>query len=183
MSGAISTADQRGHSCVSPGDRAPCGMHYSADRPACSDTLTERQRRFVEAYMGQAGGNGTEAARLAGYTGAPATLGAIASENLKKPKIRAAIQARQHADPLVMTREAVLQRLSALGRGESVVPLCDRATGHPVPDVSVPPPVAVQLKAMELLGKLCGWFREPEDGNDRLQRLFDALAGARGTRE
>lgn len=171
MSGSGSAA--RGQSCGNTGASASCGM---PEREA----LTERQRRFVEAYMGKAGGNGTEAARVAGYTGTPATLGAIASENLKKPKIRAAIQARQRADPLVMTREAVLQRLSALGRGESVVPLCDRATGHPVPDVSVPPPVAVQLKAMELLGKLCGWFKESEEPNDRLRRFLEVLSQGGG---
>jgi phage terminase small subunit len=67
--------------------------------------LTEKQRRFVDAYMGEAKGNGTEAARVAGYRGSDSTLGAVAHENLKKPKIAAAIQERVDADPMIATRE------------------------------------------------------------------------------
>jgi phage terminase small subunit len=53
--------------------------------------LTEKQRRFVEAYAGPAKGNATEAARLAGYRGNDVTLAAVGSENLRKPPIAAAL--------------------------------------------------------------------------------------------
>ncbi len=52
--------------------------------------LTEKQRRFVEAYVGEARGNATEAARLAGYK-KPHPQGA---ENIQKPTVKAGITDR-----------------------------------------------------------------------------------------
>lgn len=67
-----------------------------------SQKLNSRQRKFVEVYDG----NGTEAARLAGYSGDDATLRSIASENLTKPNIAEAIKARESKElaPLIATR-------------------------------------------------------------------------------
>lgn len=61
----------------------------SADRPSGQDRpeLTLKQRKFCLAYVGEANGNGIEAARLAGYKGNDVTLGAVAYENLRKPQI------------------------------------------------------------------------------------------------
>jgi len=42
--------------------------------------LTEKQRAFVEAYMGEAEGNATRAAELAGYQGGENTLSSVGSE-------------------------------------------------------------------------------------------------------
>jgi phage terminase small subunit len=56
--------------------------------------LTEKQRRFVEAYDG----NATEAARLAGYEGDDATLAQVGYENLRKPEIVQAIRAYGDAE-------------------------------------------------------------------------------------
>lgn len=66
--------------------------------------LTEKQRRFVEAYMGEACGNATEAARLAGYSGDDDTLSSTGYENLRKPQIQKAIDERTDDDPLVADR-------------------------------------------------------------------------------
>ena len=109
--------------------------------------LTEKQRRFVEAYMGQAKGNGTEAARLAGYKGNAATLNAVAVENLRKPLIADAIRERRSNDPLVLTREQLQEFWSrvALGLeldGDGIAAMRDR------------------LKATELLGKTQALFTE-----------------------
>lgn len=71
--------------------------------PGKGQTLTERERRFIEAYMGKAAGNGTKAAILAGYS--PKTAAQQAHENLRKPKIAAAVQQRVAADPDVANRE------------------------------------------------------------------------------
>ena len=60
-----------------------------------STKLTPKQRAFVDAYLGEAQGNGTQAARMAGYKGSDATLGQVAGENLKKPAIAAEVQRRQ----------------------------------------------------------------------------------------
>ena len=51
--------------------------------------LTEKQRKFVEAYVGEAKGNATKAARLAGYS-APRTSG---KENTAKHHILEAVEA------------------------------------------------------------------------------------------
>lgn len=58
------------------------------------DFLTHKQRFFIEHFI-QTGGNGTAAARAAGYKGNTATLGAVAHENLNKPHIRDEIVRRQ----------------------------------------------------------------------------------------
>lgn len=79
-----------------------------------SAKLTAKQRRFVEAYTGSAFGNATESARRAGYGGSDATVRAIASENLTKPNIKAAIKER--LDRVAMTEEEILYRLSEQAR-------------------------------------------------------------------
>ena len=56
--------------------------------------LTPKQRRFVEAYVGPAKGNATEAARQAGYAGNDVTLAAVGHENLRKPQIAEAVEER-----------------------------------------------------------------------------------------
>jgi len=56
--------------------------------------LTHKQKLFVENYI-QTGGNGTAAARAAGYRGSTGTLGAVAHENLNKPHIWDEIARRQ----------------------------------------------------------------------------------------
>lgn len=67
-----------------------------------SRPLTLKQKKFIAYYSG----NGTDAARKAGYQGDDNVLSSIAYENLRKPEIRAAIKARTDADiePLVATR-------------------------------------------------------------------------------
>jgi phage terminase small subunit len=54
-------------------------------------TLTARQRKFVELYNG----NGTEAARQAGYKGTDVTLANVARNLLRKTEIARLINERQ----------------------------------------------------------------------------------------
>lgn len=56
-------------------------------------TLTEKQQRFLEAYLGPARSNATEAARMAGYKGNRVTLAQIGSKTRRRPLIVAAIEA------------------------------------------------------------------------------------------
>jgi len=56
-------------------------------------TLTERQRRFVVAFTGEAMGNQTQAAIIAGYS--PKTARFQASDLLTRPHIQEAVLARQ----------------------------------------------------------------------------------------
>lgn len=68
--------------------------------------LTEKQRRWIEFYMGEAVGNATEAARLAEYKGSNETLRSVGHENLMKPNIAIEIQRLTEEDPAVATRIA-----------------------------------------------------------------------------
>jgi phage terminase small subunit len=74
--------------------------------------LTHKQQLFVEHYI-QNGGNGSGAARAAGYKGNTATLGAVASENLNKPHVGDEIRRRQAEirKRLEITTQAKRQRL------------------------------------------------------------------------
>lgn len=65
--------------------------------------LTQKQLRFIEAYNG----NGTEAARLAGYSGDENALGVIAHTLLRNTKIKAEIDKREQKTlkKLIATRE------------------------------------------------------------------------------
>ena len=73
--------------------------------------LTWKQKLFVEAYLGKANGNATEAARVAGYRW-PDKQGA---QLLAKPQVKAAVGAR--LDDAAMSTDEILGRLSDIARG------------------------------------------------------------------
>lgn len=100
--------------------------------------LTVKQKRFVDAYLGEANGSGVKAARLAGYKGSDNTLHNVASENLRKPKIREMVDKIAASDPLLMTRDERLQILAKIIRAEGVESTKDR------------------LKALDQLSKISG---------------------------
>lgn len=116
--------------------------------------LTEKQRRFVEAYMGEAAGNATEAARLAGYKGNANQLGSIGTENLQKPAIAEAIAERAASSPLVATREERQQFYTRVMLGEEQ-DVRVTATGE---EIRTYPSLKERMKAAELLGKTQGDF-------------------------
>jgi len=107
--------------------------------------LTEKQRRFVEAYMGDARGNSTEAARLAGYKGNSQTLAAVGTENLRKPSIAIAIKERVDGDPLIAGRDEIQRFWSKLMRGEAGDESRPVATEH-------------EIRASENLAKTQGMY-------------------------
>lgn len=78
--------------------------------------LTEKQRRFVDYYIET--GNASEAARRAGYS--EKTAGWIGQENLQKPTIKAAIDARlkELEDKRIAKADEVMQFLTSTLRGE-----------------------------------------------------------------
>lgn len=78
--------------------------------------LTEKQRRFVDYYVET--GNASEAARRAGYS--EKTAGWIGQENLQKPTIKAAIDARlkELEDKRIAKADEVMQFLTSTLRGE-----------------------------------------------------------------
>lgn len=78
--------------------------------------LTEKQKRFVDYYIET--GNASEAARRAGYS--EKTAGWIGQENLQKPTIKAAIDARlkELEDKRIAKADEVMQFLTSTLRGE-----------------------------------------------------------------
>lgn len=80
--------------------------------------LTVKEQLFVNAYLGQAGYNATEAARVAGYKGNDNTLGVVGFDNLRKPKIAALVLER--LNEAAMSANEVLARLSKHARGRLV---------------------------------------------------------------
>lgn len=78
--------------------------------------LTEKQRRFIDYYIET--GNASDAARRAGYS--EKTAGWIGQENLQKPTIKAAIDARLKAleDKRIAKADEVLKFLTSTLRGE-----------------------------------------------------------------
>lgn len=135
-------------------------MHRRAsDSPDPLQHLTIRERRFVEAYLGDAAGVATKAAEMAGYTGERHTLKCYAHQLLKRPEVRAAITALIEMDPLVPGR---IERLRFLGevmrgtrRGERM-----NAEGDVV---MVGPSIAEQQRACEELARLAGDHQRVSD--------------------
>lgn len=78
--------------------------------------LTEKQKRFVDYYIET--GNKTEAAKKAGYS--EKTAASIGDENLRKPAIKAAIDARlrELEGKRIAKADEVLQFLTSTLRGE-----------------------------------------------------------------
>lgn len=107
---------------------------------AKGDKLTTRQRRFVEAYDG----NATQAAIAAGYSEKTARF--MGHENLTKPYILAEIKARDtiRSTPLIASREERQQFWSSVMRDKDQQ-MRDR------------------LKAAELLGKSEADFVERQE--------------------
>lgn len=75
--------------------------------------FTDKQRVFIDAYIITL--NGYTSAKLARYKGSYETLQSIASENLRKPHIRAEID-RRLAD-LSMAADEVVARVARIARG------------------------------------------------------------------
>lgn len=90
--------------------KGPIAREPKVDSPRL--LLTQKQHQFVFYFIGEANGNGTEAARLAGY----AKPSEQAYENLRKPQIRAAIDA--HLSTLAMSSAEVLARLTDMARAD-----------------------------------------------------------------
>lgn len=91
---------------------APC-TRAAGDYGYCyqHDPLTDLQRAFIDEYLVDL--NGAAAARRAGYSAASAR--SIASENLTKPDIRAAIDARLKLR--AMSADEAIARLTEMARG------------------------------------------------------------------
>ncbi len=75
--------------------------------------LTDKQRRFIEEYCGDAKFNGSEAARRAGYTGNTNTINVAASRLLASEHIAQGVAERmaELAERCAITLETISQQL------------------------------------------------------------------------
>ena len=80
-----------------------------------SELRTDLQRQFVKHYISTL--NATEAAARAGYKGKRHTHAVIGSENLRKPEIKAAVDAGLEAHGKISENE-LLTRLSKIAAGD-----------------------------------------------------------------
>lgn len=127
--------------------------------------LSERERRFVEAYMGQAAGNGTRAALLAGYGKDAKTARTLAARLLAKVGIR----------------EAVADRV-AKAETKSIADRAERQEFYTNLMRSPETAERDRLKAAELLGKTQGDFVQKVEldhsGQVRVVRVPDRAKSA-----
>lgn len=129
-------------------------------RAKVKDGLTLQELRFVEAYMGAAEGNATRAAELAGYKHSSRDqLHDIARRLVKKPHVKAALEKRADADPLVMTRQDLQVWWSQVVRGEPFEQLVEGAKRI----APMPPPTRARVS--EFLAKSLRMFGDEPKGN------------------
>lgn len=124
-------ARQKKHSGRAPASkpkRSPRKPPAPTEPPAV-DSLTYRQRLFVAYYAGEAKGNGTKAARLAGY----AVPDVEAVRLLGNARISAAISARTAA--VALSQDEVLARLSDIASADIGPFLTTNALGDPGVDL------------------------------------------------
>jgi phage terminase small subunit len=126
------------------------------------DELTQKQRLFVEAFIGPANGNAREAARAAGYSGDDNALSQRAFELMRNPKVSELIGVR--VEEAVMRANEVLSELSVIAKGDwqNFLEIRRDKDGE---TVSANLKLSDKIKALELLGKYHKLFSERLDLN------------------
>lgn len=114
--------------------------------------LTPKQQLFVESYIGVANGNGTEAARLAGYKGTSDSLKVTASRLLTNANVASLVDRRLATAKRCMSADEVLEHLTDVAEAPWR-DFCDVQLGEDGETLSVRMRLTDKLKALELLGK------------------------------
>ncbi len=129
------------------------------------DELTQKQRLFIEAFIGPANGNAREAARAAGYSGDDNALSQRAFELMRNPKVSELIGVR--VEEAVMRANEVLSELSAITKADwqNFLEIRRDKDGE---TVSASLKLSDKIKALELLGKYHKLFSERLDLNVQL---------------
>ncbi len=124
--------------------------------------LTQRQRLFVEAYIGPAQGNAREAARMAGYSGDDNALSQRGYELVRIPKIAELIGVR--VEEAVMRANEVLSELSSIAKADwqNFLEIRRDREGD---IISATLKLSDKIKSLELIGKYHKLFSERVDLN------------------
>lgn len=128
--------------------------------------LTLKQERFVTAYLGEAKGNATEAARISGHVGTAASLRVTGCRLLANANVRARIDEVLMAESL--SAAEVLRELTDVGSapwGSFVAFTFDPKTGDEIP---VKMDLGSKVKALELLGKYYKMFTDKQEHSGTL---------------
>ena len=126
------------------------------------ETLTPKQRRFADQYLGPARGNATEAARMAGYSDAE-----VSGYNCKQNQaIRAYIDERLNSETL--SSAEVLAELTAIARAEWRNFVQER-TNYKGETLDSRLDLGDKVKALELLGKYHKLFTEKQEQTGALE--------------
>ena len=123
--------------------------------------LTQKQRRFIDEYI--ISGSPTQAAIKAGYS--KKTAAVTATENLRKPNIKAEIQARNAEIQSEKTADMteVMEYLTSVMRGEQTESVATSKGIFSGVEVSAKD----RIKAAELIGKRNGaWTDKKELSGD-----------------
>lgn len=141
----------------------------STDSPAQPQKLSAKQQRFVDAYIGEARFNASEAVRLAGY--ATRNANDLGYQLRNTPHIRARIDELLEAHTLRSTE--VLRELTDVamrGLHEFVEVTKYDKEGNPI---AARMDASAKMKALELLGKSQGLFTDKQqielDGGMRIE--------------
>ena len=131
--------------------------------------MTKKQKLFVEEYLIDL--NATQAAIRAGYS--PETAGSIGNENLKKPEIRARID------------KAMANRSKRTGvNADRVVQELVKIKTFGEDGLEREIKMADKIKALELLGKHMGMFKDKVELSGSLEtektKLDDLISQMRG---
>lgn len=124
--------------------------------------LTQKQRRFIDEYI--ISGNATQAAIKAGYS--KKTAAVTATENLRKPNIKAEIQARNAEIQSEKTADMteVMEYLTSVMRGEQTESVATSKGVFSGVEVSAKD----RIKAAELIGKRNGAWTDKKEINGDL---------------
>jgi phage terminase small subunit len=124
--------------------------------------LTQRQRLFVEAFIGSAQGNAREAARMAGYSGDDNALSQRGYELVRIPKIAELIGVR--VTEAVMRANEVLSELSAIAKADwqNFLEIRRDREGE---TIAATLKLSDKIKALELVGKYHKLFSDRVDLN------------------
>ncbi|MDQ6907867.1 MAG: terminase small subunit [Chloroflexota bacterium] len=135
-----------------------------------TDALTTKQALFVDFYLGEAKGNATRAAELAGYSdgGGRAGLRRIGSETLAKPDVATAVRAR--LDELGLSQGEILAELADIARAEWRE-LVEVKRNHKGEIVEAKFNLRDKLLALELLARCRGMLKDPTTASAPVQQI------------